>query len=204
MQHVKTFFVDHHHLPPPKPALSEHSTSNPATSSDHHPHFHSPHLTDIRNNAAAANNAPSLHAAAQEDEEDEDEEEDDQDDEAESDSEAETGRNGRALVAAGPNAPAEPSELMQLEMSEDIRLGSPDDASNNLDSDFNMLAVSQSADQQRQAADSYRAESTRRWPPVQQPMSGVQPPPLGTLNHHYVPVFFFFQILACENWNQTT
>nr|ATZ76577.1 bHLH transcription factor [Rubus genevieri] len=182
VQHVKTFFVDHHHVPPPKPALSEHSTSNPSTSSDHHPRFNSPHLTAIRNNAAAANNPPPLHAAAQEDEEDDDEEEDDQDDEAESDSEAETGRNGRALVAAGPNVPAaEPSELMQLEMSEDIRLGSPDDASNNLDSDFNMLAVSQSADQQRQAADSYRAESTRRWPPVEQPMSGVQPPPLGSL-----------------------
>nr|QFU19160.1 AN [Rosa chinensis]WDE18917.1 bHLH3 [Rosa hybrid cultivar] len=185
VQHVKTFFVDHHHLPPPKPALSEHSTSNPATSSDHQPRFHSPHLTAIRNNAAA-NNAPPLHAAAQEDEEDEDEEEDDQDEEGESDSEAETGRNGRPLAAAaaGPNVPAaEPSELMQLEMSEDIRLGSPDDASNNLDSDFHMLAVSQSANasnQQRQA-DSYRAESTRRWPPVQPPMTAVQPPPSGPL-----------------------
>nr|AFL02464.1 transcription factor bHLH3-delta [Fragaria x ananassa] len=63
VQHVKTFFVDHHHLPPPKPALSEHSTSNPATSSDHHPRFHSPHLTAIRNNAAA-NNPPPLHPAA--------------------------------------------------------------------------------------------------------------------------------------------
>nr|BAM36702.1 bHLH transcriptional factor AN1 homolog [Rosa hybrid cultivar] len=184
VQHVKTFFVDHHHLPPPKPALSEHSTSNPATSSDHHPRFHSPHLTAIRNNAAA-NNAQPLHAAAQEDEEDEDEEEDDQDEEGESDSEAETGRNGRPLAAAaGPNVPAaEPSELMQLEMSEDIRLGSPDDASNNLDSDFHMLAVSQSANaanQQRQT-DSYRAESTRRWPPVQPPMTAVQPPPSGPL-----------------------
>ncbi|XP_004290663.1 PREDICTED: basic helix-loop-helix protein A isoform X1 [Fragaria vesca subsp. vesca] len=182
VQHVKTFFVDHHHLPPPKPALSEHSTSNPATSSDHHPRFHSPHLTAIRNNAAA-NNPPPLHAAAQEDDEDEDEEEDD---EGESDSEAETGRNGngRPLPPAGTNVPAaEPSELMQLEMSEDIRLGSPDDASNNLDSDFHMLAVSQSAnaaDQQRQA-DSYRAESARRWPPVQPPMSAVQPPPSGPL-----------------------
>lgn len=184
VQHVKTFFVDHHHLPPPKPALSEHSTSNPATSSDHHPRFHSPHLTAIRNNAAA-NNPPPLHAAAQEDDEDEDEEEED---EGESDSEAETGRNGngRPLPPAGTNVPAaEPSELMQLEMSEDIRLGSPDDASNNLDSDFHMLAVSQSAnaaDQQRQE-DSYRAESARRWPPVQPPMSAVQPPPSGIPTH---------------------
>ncbi|VVA13981.1 PREDICTED: basic helix-loop-helix [Prunus dulcis] len=123
-------------------------------------------------------------------ERDEEEEDQEEDEEAESDSEAETGRNGQP-VAPGPNPPAvsapaaEPSELMQLEMSEDIRLGSPDDASNNLDSDFHLLAVSQSrvnpADQQRQA-DSYRAESTRRWPSVQEPLSsGLQPPPEGPL-----------------------
>ncbi|ONH93608.1 hypothetical protein PRUPE_8G242100 [Prunus persica] len=123
-------------------------------------------------------------------ERDEEEEDQEEDEEAESDSEAETGRNGQP-VAPGPNPPAvsapaaEPSELMQLEMSEDIRLGSPDDASNNLDSDFHLLAVSQSrvnpADQQRQA-DSYRAESTRRWPSVQEPLSsGLQPPPQGPL-----------------------
>ncbi|CAL9023753.1 unnamed protein product [Prunus brigantina] len=182
VQHVKTFFVDHNHPPPPKPALSEHSTSNPATSSDH-PHFHSPHLPAMCTD-------PPLDAAQEDEEEDEEEEDQEEDEEAESDSEAETGRNGQP-VPPGPNPPAvsapaaEPSELMQLEMSEDIRLGSPDDASNNLDSDFHLLAVSQSrvnpADQQRQA-DSYRAESTRRWPSVQEPLSsGLQPPPQGPL-----------------------
>lgn len=180
VQHVKTFFVDHHHPPPPKPALSEHSTSNPATSSDH-PHFHSPHLSAMCTD-------PPLNAAQEDEEEEEEEEDPEEDEEAESDSEAETGRNGGAIVPV-PNPPAvsaaaaEPSELMQLEMSEDIRLGSPDDASNNLDSDFHLLAVSQSRnppDQQRQA-DSYRAESTRRWPSVQEPLSSViQPPPSGT------------------------
>ncbi|KAM2672379.1 hypothetical protein EV1_008081 [Malus domestica] len=183
VEHVKTFFVDHHHPPPPKPALSEHSTSNPAASSDH-PHFHSPHLLQ-----AMCTNPPLN--AAQEDEEDEEEDDNQEEDDggAESDSEAETGRNGGAVVpAANPPqvlaAVAEPSELMQLEMSEDIRLGSPDDASNNLDSDFHLLAVSQSrnpADQQRQA-DSYRAESTRRRPSVQEPLSsGLQPPHTGPL-----------------------
>ena len=78
---------------------------------------------------------------------------------------------------------AEPSELIQLEMSEGIRLGSPDDGSNNLDSDFHMLAVTQpgsSVDHQRRA-DSYRAESARRWPMLPDPLSGggalQQPPP---------------------------
>lgn len=143
---------------------------------------------------------PPLDAAQEDEEEDEEEEDQEEDEEAESDSEAETGRNGQP-VPPGPNPPAvsapaaEPSELMQLEMSEDIRLGSPDDASNNLDSDFHLLAVSQSrvnpADQQRQA-DSYRAESTRRWPSVQEPLSsGLQQPPQGTQYKTTRYSFFF-------------
>ncbi|XVF21791.1 hypothetical protein REPUB_Repub12eG0120400 [Reevesia pubescens] len=184
VQHVKTFFTDHTHSPnptPPKPALSEHSTSNPATSSDH-TRFHSPPI-------------PPMYAAAdppvypiQDDDEEEEEEEDDDDDEDEEEEEepqsdsAETGRNNHQLPAQNTQAvaaAAEPSELMQLEMSEDIRLGSPDDASNNLDSDFHMLAVSQSgnaADQQRRA-DSFRAESSRRWQMLQEPMSDSFPQP---------------------------
>ncbi|KAL7200669.1 hypothetical protein ACSBR1_032569 [Camellia fascicularis] len=72
---------------------------------------------------------------------------------------------------------------MQLEMSEDIRLGSPDDGSNNLDSEFQLLAASQAgnpADQHRRA-DSYRAESIRRWPVLQDPLSSSlqAPPPSG-------------------------
>ncbi|KAK6937514.1 Transcription factor MYC/MYB N-terminal, partial [Dillenia turbinata] len=181
IQHIKTFFIETHHTRPPKPALSEHSTSNPSSSEQ--PRFHSPSL-------------PVLYAAADPpvnaNQEDEEEEEEDEDEERESDSEAETSTNSRAIqnpallsqgvAAAAQTAVAEPSELMQLEMSEDIRLGSPDDGSNNLDSDFHMLAVNQTenpADQQRRA-DSYRTESSRRWPiPQDQFINGLQPPPSG-------------------------
>ncbi|KAK4848482.1 hypothetical protein QYF36_013639 [Acer negundo] len=184
VQQIKSFFTDQHHPnpQPPKPALSEHSTSNPATSSDHR-RFHSPPI-------------PAMYAAVdppanpnQEDEDDEEEEEveeeEDEEEEQESDSEAETGRNRSQAAPQNPQsvAPpmAEPSELMQLEMSEDIRVGSPDDASNNLDSDFHMLAVSQAVnpgDHQRRS-DSFRAESSRRWPMLQEPLTGSGlPPPL--------------------------
>ncbi|GLU03514.1 hypothetical protein SLE2022_207080 [Rubroshorea leprosula] len=176
IQHVKSFFTDTHHQnpPPPKPALSEHSTSNPATSSDH-TRFHSPPV-------------PAIYAAADPpvtgDQEDDEDDEDDDEEEPESDS-VETGRNSHQVTGGNTQAvvAAEPSELMQLEMSEDIRLGSPDDASNNLDSNFNMLTMGQSdnpADQQRRA-DSFRAESSRRWPMLQDSFvnSSLQPPPSG-------------------------
>ncbi|XP_054801736.1 basic helix-loop-helix protein A [Prosopis cineraria] len=166
IQHVKSFFIDHqrqHHPPPPKPALSEHSTSNPTTSSDHS-RFHSAPIPTAMYSAVdpspATPAAPNNHM-------NEDDEEDDEE-EADSDSEAETARNSRPTST--PNASgvpaataAEPSELMQLEMSEDIRVGSPDDGSNNLDSDFHMLAVSHPTDHVPSRVDSYRAESTRRW-----------------------------------------
>ncbi|KAG2693644.1 hypothetical protein I3760_08G105700 [Carya illinoinensis] len=180
IEQVKSFFTGHPHQPhPPKPALSEHSTSNPETSSDH-PSFHSPSVPVMYPVADVPVNTNN----PEEDEEEEEEEEED----GESDSEIETGRNNRHITTAtNPQAAAaaEPSELMQLEMSEDIRLGSPDDGSNNMDSDFHMLGVGQSGNptnQQRQA-DSYRAESTRRWPLSQQdPLlgSGIQQPPSGT------------------------
>ncbi|MBA0680654.1 hypothetical protein Goari_012341 [Gossypium aridum] len=183
VQHVKTFFNDGQapNPPPPKPALSEHSTSNPAASSDY-TRFHSPSVPLVY---AAAD--PPVNADQGEynnvDEEEEDEEDDDDeegDEEPESYS-AETGRTTQqvptestlAVVAA-----EEPSELMQLDMSEDIKLGSPDDASNNLDSDFNMLAVSQSGnptDNQRRA-ELFRDESNRRWQMRQEPSCGSLQP----------------------------
>ncbi|KAM7253854.1 hypothetical protein ACFE04_031536 [Oxalis oulophora] len=157
VQHIKTVFANHHNNPlPPKPALSEHSTSNPATtSSDRPPRFYSPPIPSVY----AAVEPPTDNTNNQElgeDIEDEEDEEDEEEDDDDSDSEAQTGgRTGGST--------AEASELMQLEMPEDIRLGSPDDASNNLDSDFNMLAVSQNpvvvGNQQR--VDSFRGESTR-------------------------------------------
>ncbi|KAF7804758.1 basic helix-loop-helix protein A-like [Senna tora] len=157
IQHVKSFFTDnqqHRHPPPPKPALSEHSTSNPTSSSAPLPAaMYS--AADPPPATPAPNN---VHM--------------DEDDEADSDSET---RNSGPMATADAcgvavvTAAAEPSELMQLEMSEDIRVGSPDDGSNNLDSDFHLLAVSQrenltaETDHDQRRADSYRAESTRRW-----------------------------------------
>ncbi|KAL7200668.1 hypothetical protein ACSBR1_032568 [Camellia fascicularis] len=76
VQHVKSFFVDHHPPQPPKPALSEHSTSNPATSSDH-ARFHSPPLPAAM---YAPVDPPAI--ANQIDEEEEEEEEGESDSEA--------------------------------------------------------------------------------------------------------------------------
>ncbi|KAL8143129.1 hypothetical protein V2J09_016161 [Rumex salicifolius] len=181
VQHVKTFFVDHHRLPPPKPALSEQSTSNPAASSSDR--FHSPPIPvySAANPAGAASN---IHQVNEDD--------DDDDEDNESDSEAETGRNSRPVSGVGQQNPssqahlgcggpsnsahtaaAEPSELMQVEMSEDIRLGSPEDASNNMDPDFPAAMAKASGlnipgkgmvGQQRRADSFSRAESSRRWP----------------------------------------
>lgn len=182
---VKSFFVDHQPPHPPKPALSEHSTSNPATSSDY-PRFQSPpvpaivYTTAAMDPPAAAQQAPG-NEEEEEDEEEEEEEDEEEEEEAESDSEAETGaRNPQGAAAA-----AEQSELMQLEMSEDIRLGSPDDGSNNLDSDFHMLTVNNQAgldpaDHQRRVAE-FRAESSRRWQMMQEtPRNAIQSPPTGS------------------------
>ncbi|TYI15875.1 hypothetical protein ES332_A08G217300v1 [Gossypium tomentosum] len=183
VQHVKTFFNDGQapNPPPPKPALSEHSTSNPAASLDY-TRFHSPSVPLVY----AAADPPVTADQGENNNVDEEEEEEEDDDDEEGDEEpesysAETGRNTQqvptentlAVVAA-----EEPSELMQLDMSEDIKLGSPDDASNNLDSDFNMLAVSQSGNptvNQRRAA-LFRDESNRRWQMLQEPScSSLQP-----------------------------
>lgn len=186
VQQVKSYFIDHHPPQPPKPALSEHSTSNPATSSDH-PRFHSPPVPNVHAPVNPPVNPNQIDEEEEEEEEDEEDEEEEEE-EGESESEADTGRNSHLSGAPNPRvvnvaqAAAEPSELMQLEMSEDIRLGSPDDGSNNLDSEFQLLAASQggnAVDHQRRA-DSYRAESTRRWPLLQDPMSSnLQPPPSG-------------------------
>ncbi|XP_011032731.1 PREDICTED: basic helix-loop-helix protein A isoform X2 [Populus euphratica] len=179
IQHVKTFFSDHRHLTPPKPALSEHSTSNPATSSHDHPRFHPPPIPPFYVAAEPSANAEQI---------DEDDEEDDEEEEHDSDSEAETSRDDpRQAQSPHQVAAAEPSELMQLEMSEDIRLGSPDDGSNNLDSDFPLTGPDNLMDH-RSRADSYKAESARRWTMLQDnPFSGnlqpsaSGPPPLEDL-----------------------
>lgn len=68
-----------------------------------------------------------------------DEDDDNMDDETEAvtDSEAMAGRGKSASLAS--MVISEPSELMQLDMSEEIRLGSPDECSDNLDSELQIL-----------------------------------------------------------------
>ncbi|KAL9263341.1 Transcription factor BHLH42-like protein [Drosera capensis] len=228
VQHIGTFFPDHHghhqpplihhHIPPPKPALSEHSTSNPAptTSSDHPAHFHSPPIPATYSGALDhANNANNHHHQVD-------------DDDGESDSEAETGRNSRPISTGhmnldGRNQPfliaaAQPSELMQLEMSEDIRLGSPDDASNNLESEFHMMGMSQQLQpgninvmQQRAAA----MRASPKWPALQDPTlsNGIQvAPPTGASqleefsqeDTHYSQTVSTILQYQSARWSETT
>ncbi|PIA30814.1 hypothetical protein AQUCO_05400130v1 [Aquilegia coerulea] len=172
IQHVKSYFIDHQHYP--NPAHSEHSTSNPSTTSEH-PHFNSSRLMAMYSSMQPATNANQ----GDNEDEDEDDEEDEEEEDGESESEAGTGQNTHHLSTDDPlhlcnpitqdiamsQAAAEPSELMQLEMSEDIRLGSPDDVSNNLESELHMLGLNHSVGQ----VDFHpRAELTpHRWPLLQ-------------------------------------
>ncbi|CAL0316161.1 unnamed protein product [Lupinus luteus] len=110
IEHIKTFFTDvnnfYHHPPPPPPnlALSEHSTSNPTSSSDHFPAVMyttaDPTASDIPKH---------------------DDIDDDEEDECETEMEDERGYNAHETLNAEM---VEPSELMQVEMAEDIRIGS--------------------------------------------------------------------------------
>nr|AGT39063.1 bHLH transcription factor TT8 [Epimedium sagittatum] len=176
IQHVKSFFTNNQHHP--NPAHSGHSTSNQAPTSDQHHRFQSSPLVAMYSPL----NQQQTPIQDEEEEDEEDEDEDEDDDDGESDSEAETGRNSHPSIAHDPlrlpdpmcqdiamvQAAGEPSELMQLEMSEDIRIGSPDDGSINLESGLNMLAVSQS---------DRRPDSTRLWPLLQDQINlGLQPP----------------------------
>lgn len=155
IKHVKSFFLDQHSLPP-KPALSEHSTSNPTSSTDHIP--------TIMYTMA---DPPSTNPNQDDMDEDEEDEEDEEDDEVESESEDETG--GRYRRATSMTAIVEPSELMQIEMPDDIRVGSPNDGSNNLDSDFHLLVVSNQGNPSGHV-DSYKTDSTQRWVPIEEPV----------------------------------
>ncbi|KAE8729872.1 Transcription factor TT8 [Hibiscus syriacus] len=138
--------------------------------------FHSPSVPPLCSAADAL-----LNATQENDHNADDDDEEDEDEEPESYS-AETGRNILQVSTQNIQAVAAavadgPSELMQLEMSEDIKLGSPDDASNNLDSDFHMLAVSQSGNH---TDHQLQGESSRRWQMLQEPScSSLQPPSTG-------------------------
>ncbi|KAK4791930.1 hypothetical protein SAY86_022365 [Trapa natans] len=184
MAHVKSFFVDYQppHLPAPKPALSGHSTSNPGTSSNH-PRFHAPPAPGAVMYLAAAVGSHPHPLQEADDEEEEEELKEEEDDAGGSDSEDGTGRAAscrQTVVQAPPRgavATAEPSELMHLEMSEDIQLGSPEDGSNNLDSDFYMLTVNRAGNvdplEYQRRLDAFRAESSRRWQMMQPPLSAT-------------------------------
>ncbi|GMH26029.1 hypothetical protein Nepgr_027872 [Nepenthes gracilis] len=165
VQHIKTFFVVHqlqlHHQQPPKPAPSEHSTSDhpPAMSSDHQARFRSQVVTTMH--AAGDPEANTDHQGTAED------------GEGESDSEAETGHNSlnesiqnQPLVPSAHGTATEVSEPMQLEMSEDIRLGSPDDVSDELEPDFPTGGVSLA-----RRVEMLSADSTQTWAAMQAPLS---------------------------------
>ncbi|KAI3848111.1 hypothetical protein MKW92_025802 [Papaver armeniacum] len=164
IQYVKGFFTDYRHHP--TPARSEHSTSNPASTSSEQFNFNStPGLLSAMYSAAhPIPHSSNLEKQNEDDEDDEEEEEEEEDDDeengSESDSQAETGRNSyadaatTAVVMQDPihlcdpmieglvTTTAERSELVQHEMSEDIRIGSPDDVSNNnLDPDVRMFDI---------------------------------------------------------------
>nr|XP_043609701.1 basic helix-loop-helix protein A [Erigeron canadensis] len=135
VRHVKLFFrvdnFDKPFSPPPKQALSSHSSNT----------TFSPH--QFSNTIQLPNNAYSV------DEDDEQEEEDDDNDDAEEE------ENGLDFVVEADQdkhsmiAMMEADELLRLDMSEDIRFGSPNDGSSNL-----FLTSHE---------DSCRAESTPGW-----------------------------------------
>uniref|UniRef100_A0A803MX92 BHLH domain-containing protein n=1 Tax=Chenopodium quinoa TaxID=63459 RepID=A0A803MX92_CHEQI len=72
-------------------------------------------------------------------------------------------------ITVVPDSSDEPSELMQIEIPEDIQLSSPDVVSNNLDSNFPLVAVGPTPSHQHHTVDSFiTTKSTRRWPVMQQ------------------------------------
>ncbi|XP_076952168.1 transcription factor BHLH42-like [Bidens hawaiensis] len=153
IRHVKLFFTignDNLIRPPPKPALSSHSSNTTFSS------YQTPDTMKLPDNTYSM------------DEDGDDEEEDDYvNDEGEDVGDAENGpdfvketchissfqkpyNNKDSTVAI-----TETDELLQLGMSPNMKFASPNDDSNNLDSHFNLLATS--------LDDSYRAESTPGW-----------------------------------------
>ncbi|XP_059625853.1 transcription factor BHLH42-like isoform X2 [Cornus florida] len=173
VQHVKTFFTDESLTQPPKPALSEHSISNlPATSSQNS-RLHPPSML-----AAIYAHVDSPANANQIDDDGEDEEEEEELN-SEGDMHNSCGVTDQGVVVA--HAAAEPIELIQLDMSEDFWLGSPDDASinNKLEEDFHLQAA---AHHQRQVDSCRPAESSRMCPLLQRPLNhNLQPQNSGAL-----------------------
>ncbi|KAL5982559.1 hypothetical protein ACLOJK_016632 [Asimina triloba] len=218
VQHAKSFFMDRQNQQQlPKPALSEHSTSNPASSD--RPRFHSLPLPALFSIA----DPPTKQVETNHEEDDDD---DDDDDEVDSDSEGETGKE--ILMNAGMNnlhlhgqiphvmsttqIADEPSELMQLEMSEDIQIGSPDDCSDNVDPELHMVDASHIGAQADQLhhTDSYRGESARAWPLIQDdfnilPTSGSpQLQELSQEDAHYSQTVSTILQLNADRWAESS
>ncbi|XP_068658609.1 transcription factor BHLH42-like isoform X1 [Aristolochia californica] len=172
---AKSFFLDDSdQQQQPKPALSEQSTSNPASADP--TCFKSPPFPTMFR-ALDLPTGETDHQGNQEEEEEEEEEEIDSDSEVETEkySLANPSHNdpiqlwGQISHDLPPSLPvAEASELIQMDMSEDIRLGSPEDA------EIQMLDASNSgrqADPQR-LVDSYRVDPDRAWELLQEELSG--------------------------------
>ncbi|XP_027115730.1 transcription factor BHLH42-like isoform X1 [Coffea arabica] len=178
VQHIKSIFAEHQQPhQTPKPALSEHSTSSPATASG--PRFHSSTVPVPATYTTIHTSQDNSDQIEEEEEEGEDDEEDaDADAVADSDSDGETVPQSSAPSSGvqNPNSmpqikTTEPSELVQLDMSEDIRLGSPEDGSNNWDSDYHLLPHGPNKNQevQQNRPDLCSSQSTPRWPRIQDP-----------------------------------
>lgn len=148
IHHIKGFFIEQQQPQPPKPALSEHSTSNPTTFSE--PHVYSGN-TPSPASIALADRDGRIAGEEEDVEEDEDEDQEEDDNEAELDSDS-------IAIQSGVGR-AEACELMQLDMSEAIRLGSPDDGSDNMDSDLNLVGAGQAGN----TTESFKAETAISW-----------------------------------------
>ncbi|XP_057535039.1 transcription factor BHLH42 [Amaranthus tricolor] len=199
VQHVKAYFNEHwqHQLPHSdsqvhsKPALSEHSTSNP-TASSNYSHIQPPLIL-------ASTNPPNLSNDDANDNDDEEEEEETEV-EVEIDSDSETHTHPRSTIKfddlhyeKGTVIPIEPSKIMHIELCEDIiRLDSPghDNVCNNLDSNYTISPQSHMQLQNR--GDYLSAKKTsQRWSLIYQQAQAqaddpilvnnvLQSPPLGT------------------------
>ncbi|WOL00717.1 basic helix-loop-helix protein A-like [Canna indica] len=151
IQHAKRFFMEYSNYDAhTKSALSEQSTSDPFTSTaDHHPLFqqqamlHQMHIAQDSGHAITHDYHYNTNVdGARDDDDDEQNHDDDDDDEGDeiegsSRSELKAMRYGETATVEetvnNNNPTAEASELMQLDMSEDMRVGSISDCSNNLD-----------------------------------------------------------------------
>ncbi|XP_009405587.2 transcription factor BHLH42 isoform X1 [Musa acuminata AAA Group] len=141
IQHAKRFFTDYFDVHT-KPALSEQSASNQFASADHALyHQQAPIIHQMNMETHASNQEEDDAHDHNEDYNDDDDDDGDDDGDGSCRSELKGMRYGvdvsmhhpAVAAAAAAAEEEEASELMQLEMSEDIRVGSVSDCSNNLD-----------------------------------------------------------------------